>query len=90
MLDAGLVNRVATSFAVPLKPDQDVVPRCACGHPGCGDSQVAETFTDGLSFLAALKYLRHPGPRWQRGRSTANLNKTGVRLWTDAGWPSDY
>jgi hypothetical protein len=41
MLGAGLVNQVATSSAVPLKPDQEVVPRCACGHPGCGDSQVS-------------------------------------------------
>lgn len=41
MLGAGLVNRVGASTAVPLKPDQDVVVRCACGHPGCGDSLVS-------------------------------------------------
>jgi hypothetical protein len=33
-------------------------------------------------FLAALKCLRHPSPRWHGGSATANLNKTGVRLWT--------
>ena len=41
MLGAGLVNRVAASTAVPLKADDDVVVQCACGHPGCGDSQVS-------------------------------------------------
>ena len=41
MLGAGLVNRVATSSAVPLKGDDDGVVRCACGHPGCGDSLVS-------------------------------------------------
>jgi hypothetical protein len=41
MLGAGLVNQVRTSSALPLKPDEDVVPRCACGHAGCGDSLVS-------------------------------------------------
>ena len=41
MLGAGLVNQVGTATAVPLKPDQEVVPRCACGHAGCGDSQIS-------------------------------------------------
>jgi len=43
MLGAGLVNRVNTSTAVPLNPDEDVVVRCACGHPGCGDSLVSDS-----------------------------------------------
>jgi len=43
MLGAGLVNRVNTSTAVPLDPDDDVVVRCACGHTGCGDSLVSES-----------------------------------------------
>jgi hypothetical protein len=41
MPGAGLVNRVAASTAVTLKADDDVVVRCACGHPGCGDSLVS-------------------------------------------------
>jgi hypothetical protein len=41
MLGAGLVNRVDASTAIPLKPDDDVVVRCACGHSGCGDSLVS-------------------------------------------------
>ena len=43
MLGAGLVNRVKASTAVPLKPDDQVAPRCACGHHGCGDSVVSGT-----------------------------------------------
>jgi hypothetical protein len=38
MLGAKLVNQVHVSSAVPLTPDDEVVPRCVCGHAGCGDS----------------------------------------------------
>jgi hypothetical protein len=41
MLGATLVNHVAVSSRVPLKPDGSVVPRCACGHDGCGDNLVS-------------------------------------------------
>lgn len=41
MLGASLVNRVEVSISLPLEPDDRVVPRCACGHSGCGDSQVS-------------------------------------------------
>jgi len=41
MLGAKLVNEVAVSSAVPLKLDAQVVPRCACGHEGCGDNLVS-------------------------------------------------
>jgi len=41
MLGAGLVNQVAVSSAMRFKPDDQVVPRCACGHDGCGDSLVS-------------------------------------------------
>jgi hypothetical protein len=41
MLGASLVRNVAVSAAVPLKLDDEVVPRCACGHDGCGDSLVS-------------------------------------------------
>ena len=41
MLGAGLVTRVRAETAVPLKADDGVVPRCACGHDGCGDSLVS-------------------------------------------------
>ena len=41
MLGAGLVNQVGAITAVPLKSDDEVVPRCACGHPGCGDGLVS-------------------------------------------------
>jgi hypothetical protein len=41
MLGASLVRNVAVSTAVPLKPDDEVLPRCACGHQGCGDSLVS-------------------------------------------------
>jgi len=41
MLGASLVRNVAVSTAVPLKSDDEVVPRCACGHDGCGDSLVS-------------------------------------------------
>jgi hypothetical protein len=41
MLGAELVSRVNVSTAVPLKPDHEVVPRCPCGHDGCGDSLVS-------------------------------------------------
>jgi hypothetical protein len=41
MLGASLVRNVAVSTAVPLKSDAEVVPRCACGHDGCGDSLVS-------------------------------------------------
>ena len=41
MLGASLVNRVGISSAVPLKPEEQIVPRCACGHDGCGDSLVS-------------------------------------------------
>jgi hypothetical protein len=40
MLGAKLVNQVSVESAVPLKSDDRVVPRCACGHAGCGDSLV--------------------------------------------------
>ena len=40
MLGAGLVGQVRASTAVPLKRDDEVVVRCACGHSGCGDSLV--------------------------------------------------
>jgi len=39
MLGASLVRNVAVSTAVPLK--SEVVPRCACGHDGCGNSFVS-------------------------------------------------
>jgi hypothetical protein len=41
MLGAGLVTRVRAETAVPLQANGDVVPRCACGHEGCGDSLVS-------------------------------------------------
>ena len=41
MLGAHLVRHVDVVSAVPLKDDADVVPRCACGHEGCGDSVVS-------------------------------------------------
>jgi len=41
MLGASLVNRVEVSTSLPLEPDDRVVARCACGHDGCGDSQVS-------------------------------------------------
>ena len=41
MLGASLVNRVDVSTSLPLEPDDRVVARCACGHSGCGDSQVS-------------------------------------------------
>lgn len=41
MLGAQLVSRVKVSSVVPLKPDNGVIPRCACGHDGCGDSLVS-------------------------------------------------
>jgi hypothetical protein len=41
MLGAKLVNRVAVSQEMPLKADEDVAPRCACGHEGCGDTLVS-------------------------------------------------
>jgi hypothetical protein len=41
MLGASLVNEVEVSTRLPLRPDARVVPRCACGHSGCGDSQVS-------------------------------------------------
>ena len=41
MLGASLVNQVEVSSRLPLKPDNQVVPRCACGHSNCGDSQVS-------------------------------------------------
>jgi hypothetical protein len=40
MLGASLVNQVALSSTLPLKPAA-TVPRCACGHDGCGDSLVS-------------------------------------------------
>ena len=40
MLGAQAVNQVKVTTGLPLQPDQLVVPRCACGHTGCGDSQV--------------------------------------------------
>ena len=41
MLGAGLINKVLATTAVPLKSDDEIVPRCACGHPGCGDGPVS-------------------------------------------------
>lgn len=41
MLGAKLVNQVDVSSQLPLKPDSETVPRCACGHEGCGDSLVS-------------------------------------------------
>jgi len=41
MLGASLVNRVEVSTSLPLEPDDQFVARCACGHDGCGDSQVS-------------------------------------------------
>ena len=41
VLGARLVNKVDVSSRLPLKPDNQVIPRCACGHAGCGDSQVS-------------------------------------------------
>jgi hypothetical protein len=42
MLAGGSVNHVRASTAVPLKSDDAVVPRCACGHEGCGDGLVSQ------------------------------------------------
>ena len=41
MLASGSVTRTRATTAVPLQPDDAVVPRCACGHDGCGDSLVS-------------------------------------------------
>ena len=41
VLGARLVNKVDVSSRLPLKPDNQVIRRCACGHAGCGDSQVS-------------------------------------------------
>jgi hypothetical protein len=41
MLGAALVKQVRATTAVPLKSDDEIVSRCACGHPGCGDGQVS-------------------------------------------------
>jgi len=41
MLGAQLVDRVKTVTALPLRLDDEIVPRCACGHDGCGDSLVS-------------------------------------------------
>ena len=41
MLGASLVRSVSVSSALPLKSDDEVVPRCACGHNGCGDIHVS-------------------------------------------------
>jgi hypothetical protein len=41
MLGASLVRNVQVVTAVPLKSDDEVVPRCACGHVGCGDNLVS-------------------------------------------------
>ena len=41
MLGAQLVSRVEVSSAVPLKPEREVLPRCACGHDDCRDSLVS-------------------------------------------------
>lgn len=45
MLGAQTINQVRVSTRLPLQPDARVVPRCACGHSGCGDSLV----TDGVN-----------------------------------------
>ena len=42
MLGANLVNEVRVSSGLPLAPDHQVVPRCACGHEGCGDTAVSD------------------------------------------------
>jgi hypothetical protein len=41
MLGAKLIDRVRVSSDVTMKPDHEVVPRCVCGHVGCGDSLVS-------------------------------------------------
>ena len=41
MLGAQTVNRVRVAAEMALRPDDQVVPRCACGHDGCGDSLVS-------------------------------------------------
>ncbi len=41
MLGAQLVNRVKVSSELPLKRDDQVVPRCACGHTCCGDGLIS-------------------------------------------------
>jgi hypothetical protein len=41
MLGARLVNEVHVSSDLPLEPDHEVIPRCACGHDGCGDGAVS-------------------------------------------------
>lgn len=41
MLGAQLVRNVTVVSAVPLKDEGDIVPRCPCGHDGCGDSLVS-------------------------------------------------
>jgi len=42
MLGAALVNKVTVSSSMPLKPAAEIVPRCACGHDGCGDNLVSD------------------------------------------------
>jgi hypothetical protein len=41
MLGAQLVNQVQVSSDIALKDDDLIVPRCACGHEGCGDTLVS-------------------------------------------------
>ena len=41
MLGAGLVNQVRVTTTAPLKSEDEIAPRCACGHPGCGDGPVS-------------------------------------------------
>jgi hypothetical protein len=41
MLGAQLVGKVKVSSELPLVADHRIVPRCACGHDGCGDSLVS-------------------------------------------------
>ena len=43
LLGARVVNKIRATTAVPLKDDEDVVPRCGCGHAGCGDTLVSGT-----------------------------------------------
>jgi hypothetical protein len=41
MLGAKLIDQVRVSSSGTIRLDDEVVPRCVCGHAGCGDSLVS-------------------------------------------------
>ena len=41
MLAGNVVRTVKVSTNVQEDIERDAVPRCACGHPACGDSPVS-------------------------------------------------